>query len=132
MVGDRYYIGVFANQKITAGEELSFNYNSDRYRVFSQPYYCEESNCNRRITDRIGTKRTAISSQSTRFLGPDNFNIKDDSKGKRQLFIKTLEPSYGEPINFRGSTINQIAIQPTGLIERTIINIHKPDLYQGL
>ncbi|CAK9439679.1 uncharacterized protein LODBEIA_P37790 [Lodderomyces beijingensis] len=44
-VGDRLRMGIFAKRRIQAGEEISFDYNVDRYGAQSQPCYCGEPNC---------------------------------------------------------------------------------------
>ena len=38
-------MGIFAKRPIQANEELTFNYNVDRYGNDSQPCYCGEPNC---------------------------------------------------------------------------------------
>ena len=38
-------MGIFAKRRIAAGEELTFDYNVDRYGADAQPCYCGEPNC---------------------------------------------------------------------------------------
>ncbi|KAF2754475.1 hypothetical protein EJ05DRAFT_142624 [Pseudovirgaria hyperparasitica] len=45
VIGDKLRMGIFAERKIRAGEELVFNYNVDRYGADPQPCYCGEPNC---------------------------------------------------------------------------------------
>ncbi|KAH3685260.1 hypothetical protein WICPIJ_003734 [Wickerhamomyces pijperi] len=45
VVGEKLKMGIFSKRKILAGEELSFNYNVDRYGANSQPCYCGAKNC---------------------------------------------------------------------------------------
>lgn len=44
-VGKHMRMGIFAKRPITAGEELTFNYNVDRYGSDPQTCYCGEPNC---------------------------------------------------------------------------------------
>ncbi|KAH9920885.1 SET domain-containing protein [Epithele typhae] len=44
-VGDYVRMGIFANRTIRKHEELTFNYNVDRYGHDAQPCYCGEPNC---------------------------------------------------------------------------------------
>lgn len=44
-VGKRIRMGIFASRKIQKDEELTFNYNVDRYGHEAQPCYCGEANC---------------------------------------------------------------------------------------
>ncbi|EGW32759.1 uncharacterized protein SPAPADRAFT_54781 [Spathaspora passalidarum NRRL Y-27907] len=45
VVGDKLRMGIFAKRKIARGEEITFDYNVDRYGAQSQPCYCGEPNC---------------------------------------------------------------------------------------
>ena len=38
-------MGIFAKRRIEKGEEITFDYNVDRYGAQSQPCYCGEPNC---------------------------------------------------------------------------------------
>lgn len=56
-VGDKFRLGIFALGKIRAGEELTFNYNVDRYGADPQPCYCGEPNCAGYIGGKTQTGR---------------------------------------------------------------------------
>lgn len=45
VVGDKLRMGIFAKRRIEKGEEITFDYNVDRYGAQSQPCYCGEPNC---------------------------------------------------------------------------------------
>ncbi|KAI5966906.1 SET2 [Candida pseudojiufengensis] len=45
VVGDKLRMGIFSKRKIIPGEEITFDYNVDRYGAQSQPCYCGEPNC---------------------------------------------------------------------------------------
>lgn len=45
VVGDKLRMGIFAKRHIEQGEEITFDYNVDRYGAQSQPCYCGEPNC---------------------------------------------------------------------------------------
>ncbi|AMD20356.1 HDL388Cp [Eremothecium sinecaudum] len=44
-VAGKLRMGIFAKRKIVKGEELTFDYNVDRYGATAQPCYCGEPNC---------------------------------------------------------------------------------------
>ena len=44
-VGERVRMGIFAKRRIQKVEELTFNYNVDRYGHEAQTCYCGEPNC---------------------------------------------------------------------------------------
>lgn len=45
VVGDKLRMGIFAKRRILQGEEITFDYNVDRYGAQLQPCYCEAPNC---------------------------------------------------------------------------------------
>ncbi|TID30003.1 hypothetical protein CANINC_001372 [Pichia inconspicua] len=45
VVNKRYRMGIFAKRNITAGEEICFDYNVDRYGAEPQKCYCGSENC---------------------------------------------------------------------------------------
>lgn len=45
VVGDKLRMGIFAKRTIHVGEEITFDYNVDRYGAKLQPCYCGSSNC---------------------------------------------------------------------------------------
>ena len=45
VVNGKLKMGIFANRLISKGEEVTFDYNVDRYGANAQPCYCEEPNC---------------------------------------------------------------------------------------
>lgn len=45
VVGDKLRMGIFTKRDILKGEEITFDYNVDRYGSDAQPCYCGEPNC---------------------------------------------------------------------------------------
>ncbi|ODV93650.1 hypothetical protein PACTADRAFT_51424 [Pachysolen tannophilus NRRL Y-2460] len=45
VVGKKLRMGIFAKRLILKGEEITFDYNVDRYGAQAQPCYCGEPNC---------------------------------------------------------------------------------------
>ncbi|KAG7191352.1 histone methyltransferase set2 [Scheffersomyces spartinae] len=45
VVGEKLRMGIFAKRSIAVGEEITFDYNVDRYGAQKQPCYCGEPNC---------------------------------------------------------------------------------------
>ena len=73
VVGDKLRMGIFAERKIKAGEELVFNYNVDRYGANPQPCYCGEPNCTGFIGGKTQTERaTKLSHTTIEALGIDD------------------------------------------------------------
>lgn len=73
VVGDKLRMGIFAERKIKAGEELVFNYNVDRYGADPQPCHCGEPNCTGYIGGKTQTERgTKLSNTTLEALGIDD------------------------------------------------------------
>lgn len=71
VVGDKLRMGIFAERRIQAGEELVFNYNVDRYGADPQPCYCGEPNCSGYIGGKTqtGERATQLSASLQTALG---------------------------------------------------------------
>ena len=65
VVGDKLRMGIFAERKIKAGEELVFNYNVDRYGADPQPCYCGEPVCTGFIGGKTQTDNATKLSHAT-------------------------------------------------------------------
>ncbi|KAF2261669.1 hypothetical protein CC78DRAFT_345430 [Lojkania enalia] len=83
-VGDKLRMGIFADRKIKAGEELVFNYNVDRYGADPQPCYCGEPNCVGVIGGRTQTDNaTKLSHATIEALGIDDGDGWDTAVAKK-------------------------------------------------
>ena len=92
VVGDKLRMGIFAERKIQAGEELVFNYNVDRYGAEPQPCYCGEPNCTGYIGGKTQTERaTKLSHAVIEALGIDDADAWDTAVAKRPRKKKTGE-----------------------------------------
>ena len=92
VVGDKLRMGIFAERKIQAGEELVFNYNVDRYGAEPQPCYCGEPNCTGYIGGKTQTERaTKLSNAIIEALGIDDADAWDTAVAKKPRKKKTGE-----------------------------------------
>lgn len=92
VVGDKLRMGVFAERHITAGEELVFNYNVDRYGADPQPCYCQEPNCTGFIGGKTQTERaTKLPHTTIEALGIDDDDGWDFTVAKKPRKKKTGE-----------------------------------------
>jgi histone-lysine N-methyltransferase SETD2 len=92
VVGDKLRMGIFAERKIKAGEELVFNYNVDRYGADPQPCYCGEPNCTGFIGGRTQTDNaTKLSHATIEALGIDDGDSWDTAVAKKPRKKKTSE-----------------------------------------
>jgi hypothetical protein len=92
VVGDKLRMGIFAERKIKAGEELVFNYNVDRYGADPQPCYCGEPNCTGYIGGKTQTERaTKLSKATIEALGIDDADSWDTAVAKKPRKKKVSE-----------------------------------------
>ncbi|KAF9239430.1 hypothetical protein BU15DRAFT_61942 [Melanogaster broomeanus] len=93
-VGERVRMGIFANRSVRKDEELTFNYNVDRYGHDPQPCYCGEENC---VGFLGGKTQTDIGGMDDLYL--DALGITDEVekfglKGSKKKKAKELDGDY--------------------------------------
>jgi hypothetical protein len=109
VVGDKLRMGIFAERKIKAGEELVFNYNVDRYGAEPQPCYCGEPNCSGFIGGKTQTDdATKLSHATIEALGIDNGDGWSAAAGTKKPRKRRTSEDDEEYIN---------DLQPKGLDE---------------
>ncbi|CAD6635265.1 CCN_G0028110.mRNA.1.CDS.1 [Saccharomyces cerevisiae] len=110
VVKDKLRMGIFAQRKILKGEEITFDYNVDRYGAQAQKCYCEEPNCIGFLGGKTQTDAASLLPQ----------NIADAlgvtvSMEKKWLKLKKLS---GEPIikneneNINIEFLQSLEVQP--------------------
>ncbi|EPQ55865.1 SET domain-containing protein [Gloeophyllum trabeum ATCC 11539] len=93
-VGARVRMGIFAKRAIKKDEEITFNYNVDRYGHEAQPCYCGEANC---VGFLGGKTQTDIAAMDDLYL--DALGITDEVeklglKGSKKRKGKKLDEDY--------------------------------------
>ena len=84
VVGEKLRMGIFAERKIQAGEELVFNYNVDRYGADPQPCYCGEPNCTGFLGGKTQTERaTKLSNVTIEALGIEDGDAWDTAVARK-------------------------------------------------
>ena len=92
VVGEKLRMGIFAERKVKAGEELTFNYNVDRYGADPQVCYCGEPNCTGYIGGKTQTERaTKLSHTTIEALGIDDGDGWDIAVAKKPRKKKSGE-----------------------------------------
>ncbi|CED85387.1 histone-lysine n-methyltransferase [Phaffia rhodozyma] len=94
VVGKHMRMGIFAKRDILAGEELTFNYNVDRYGHDAQPCYCNEPNC---VGTLGGKTQTDVGGMDDLYL--DALGIMDEveqygMKGSRKKKSRKLDEDF--------------------------------------
>lgn len=92
VVGDKLRMGIFVERKVSAGEELVFNYNVDRYGADPQPCYCGEPNCSGFIGGKTQSDNaTKLSHATIEALGIDDGDGWDTAVTKKPRKKKASE-----------------------------------------
>ena len=107
IVGDRLRMGIFALRPLEAGEELTFNYNVDRYGADAQKCFCGEPNCKKYIGGKTQTDKVAsLSTLTIEALGIGDVDELEDDVPKKPRKQKTGEDDeeYVEQIKPKGLT----------------------------
>ena len=111
VVGDRLRMGIFAERKIKAGEELVFNYNVDRYGADAQPCYCGEPNCTGFIGGKTQTGRaTKLSNAVIEALGIDDGHGWDTAVPKKPRKKKAGEEDEEYVNNVQPKALDEDAV----------------------
>ncbi|EPX75329.1 histone lysine methyltransferase Set2 [Schizosaccharomyces octosporus yFS286] len=85
MVGDKLRMGIFSKRDILRGEELTFDYNVDRYGAQAQPCYCGEPCCVGYIGGKTQTEAQSKLPESVReALGLSEEENRDSSFNRKQ------------------------------------------------
>ncbi|KAK9429550.1 hypothetical protein V1505DRAFT_153225 [Lipomyces doorenjongii] len=118
-VKDKLRMGIFAKRDIIAGEEITFDYNVDRYGAQAQPCYCGEPNCIGFIGGKTQTEAAPKLSQV--FL--DALGISDDEEwatatSKRKRRIQTNDDEeYVSTLPTRPVTEEGVSKIMSGLLQ---------------
>ncbi|KAG8215170.1 hypothetical protein J3R82DRAFT_8679, partial [Butyriboletus roseoflavus] len=93
-VGERVRMGIFANRSIKKDEELTFNYNVDRYGHDAQPCYCGEPNCVGFLGGKTQTDIGGMDDLYLEALGITDEVEKLGLKGNKKRKGKKLDEDY--------------------------------------
>ncbi|KAJ8118819.1 hypothetical protein OPT61_g296 [Boeremia exigua] len=100
VIGDKLRMGIFAERKIKAGEELVFNYNVDRYGADPQPCYCGEPNCSGFIGGKTQSDNaTKLSHATIEALGIDDGDGWDTAVHTKKARKKKVSEDDEEYVN---------------------------------
>lgn len=122
VVGDKMKMGIFAKRDITSGEEITFDYNVDRYGSEAQPCYCGEANC---IGFLGGKTQTEAASKLPQLLvealeldGSDEDKWMATTKRKRKKKTEDeLDEDYGESLPTKPITVASVSKVMSSLLQ---------------
>ena len=115
-------MGIFAQRHIKAGEELTFDYNVDRYGADPQPCYCGEPNCSGFLGGKTQTERgTKLAHDVVEALGIED----GDDFVVPYIAIRDRRAGYGVSIVKAGLTA---AGRPAGPVRPPLTDLTDGEL----
>ncbi|KAH8831290.1 histone-lysine N-methyltransferase [Flagelloscypha sp. PMI_526] len=141
-VGDYVRMGIFAKRLIQKHEELTFNYNVDRYGHQAQTCYCGEPNCVGFIGGKTQTDVVTIDDMYLDALGLDEEDMKELKGSKKKKGKKIDDPDFMPDV--KALEINDVpkvltAIRTSGskkiiskLLTRIKLCVDEPTLFSVL
>lgn len=113
VVHDRLRMGIFAERDIEAGEELTFNYNVDRYGAEPQNCYCGEPNCVGVIGGKTQTNRgPALPIDTIEALGledAEDWDLVVAKKGRNKKKTGEIDEEYIENVPSKSLSAEAVA-----------------------
>ncbi|VEU21348.1 DEKNAAC102337 [Brettanomyces naardenensis] len=100
VVNKRYRMGIFAKRGIRKGEEITFDYNVDRYGSEPQKCYCGAKNCVGYLGGKTQTEILALLPHAAReALGIKSSDEKKWIKTEKKLGIQISEENVADKVN---------------------------------
>ncbi|CAO1616122.1 unnamed protein product [Parajaminaea phylloscopi] len=93
-VGKHMRMGIFSQRDIIKGEELTFNYNVDRYGNEAQPCYCGEPNCVGQLGGKTQTDIGGMSNLYIEALGIVDEVERLQARGSRKQKSRILDEDF--------------------------------------
>lgn len=113
VVGEKLRMGIFAQRQIRSGEELTFNYNVDRYGTDPQPCYCGEPNCVGFIGGKTqtGGPTTKLAWSVVEALGIEDAEDWETAVSKKPRRRKTGEDDEEYVSELQPKELDQVAVR---------------------
>ncbi|CCC71956.1 hypothetical protein NCAS_0I02880 [Naumovozyma castellii] len=112
-VAGKLRMGIFASRKIIKGEEITFDYNVDRYGATAQKCYCEEPNCIGFLGGKTQTDAASLLPQSyADALGIKVSMEKEWIKKMKEIGVKIKKHANDANNNVNIDFVESIDIQP--------------------
>ncbi|ONH67940.1 hypothetical protein BON22_2002 [Cyberlindnera fabianii] len=105
VVGEKLKMGIFTKRRIVKGEELTFNYNVDRYGATAQACFCGEPNCIGVIGGK--TQTTAVS-----LLPQLISDALGSSVEQEQVFLKLMKADGEKTEDLTPLYLQQLELRP--------------------
>ncbi|KAH3677642.1 hypothetical protein WICMUC_001745 [Wickerhamomyces mucosus] len=114
VVGEKLKMGIFSKRRIIKGEELTFNYNVDRYGADSQACYCGERNC---IGFIGGKTQTDAASLLPQFISEALGSSIEEEQAYILVKKQNKEKIEKNENNVNVEYVNSLAMKPIDIFE---------------
>ncbi|WLF79477.1 histone methyltransferase set2 [Lodderomyces elongisporus] len=139
VVADRLRMGIFAKRDIMAGEEITFDYNVDRYGAQSQPCYCGEPNCLKFMGGKTQTdaalllpegvsEALGVNSRIEKAWLKENKHLRSEQQADdatiNEMFVKSLQVEPMEDLDVSKVIGALMKAQQQSLIKKLVERMH--------
>ncbi|EDO18530.1 hypothetical protein Kpol_2001p35 [Vanderwaltozyma polyspora DSM 70294] len=108
VVAGKLKMGIFAKRDIYKGEEITFDYNVDRYGATAQKCYCEEPNCIGFLGGKTQTDSASLLPQS--YADALGVKVSVEKKWIREMKAKGLKIDKSNGTNINISFVESLSL----------------------
>ena len=115
VVAGKLRMGIFSKRDIQKGEEITFDYNVDRYGATAQPCYCGEPNCIGFLGGKTQTDSASLLPQS--YADALGVKVTTEKKWIKEMKAQGLKIEKGEENNINIDFVESLEILPCSKVD---------------
>ena len=115
VVAGKLRMGIFSKRDIQKGEEITFDYNVDRYGATAQPCYCGEPNCIGFLGGKTQTDSASLLPQS--YADALGVKVTTEKKWIKEMKAQGLKIEKSEENNINIDFVESLEILPCSKVD---------------
>lgn len=121
VVGHKLRMGIFTKRDVAAGEEITFDYNVDRYGSEAQPCYCGEYNCIGVLGGKTQTEAVSrlpqILIEALELTGADEAQWAKQQRKRKKKAPEELDEDYSDGLPIKPMSETSVSKVMSSLIQ---------------
>jgi histone-lysine N-methyltransferase SETD2 len=121
VVGHKLRMGIFTKRDVAAGEEITFDYNVDRYGSEAQPCYCGEPNCIGVLGGKTQTEAVSrlpqILIEALELTGADEAQWAKQQRKRKKKTPEDLDEDYSDGLPVKPMSETSVSKVMSSLIQ---------------